>query len=78
VNSDRDHECGAQHVFGFSRAISLADLSSLKPDDATTNATTQYFYHMKRKQPNPQALDAALQDRLIAICAKTSGVTLPA
>jgi hypothetical protein len=27
--------------------------------------------------PNPQAHDRALQDRLIAICAKISGVTLP-
>jgi hypothetical protein len=28
-------------------------------------------------KPNPQAHDPALQDRLIAICAEISGVTLP-
>jgi hypothetical protein len=29
-------------------------------------------------EPNPQAYEPALQDRLIAICAEISGVPLPA
>jgi hypothetical protein len=38
----------------------------------------RYFYHLKPMDPNPQANDPALQDRLIAICAEISGVALPA
>jgi NAD(P)-dependent dehydrogenase (short-subunit alcohol dehydrogenase family) len=38
----------------------------------------RYFYHLHSLAPNPQANDTALQDRLIAICAKLSGVLLPA
>ena len=40
-------------------------------------ATGAYFYHLKRMAPNPQAEDAALQDRLMAICAEISGVAPP-
>ena len=46
-------------------------------DDRKSQVTGKYFYHLKRMQPNPQAHDRALQDRLIAICAEISGVTLP-
>jgi NAD(P)-dependent dehydrogenase (short-subunit alcohol dehydrogenase family) len=37
----------------------------------------QYFYHLCPLAPNPQANNAALQDRLVAICAELSGVPLP-
>jgi NAD(P)-dependent dehydrogenase (short-subunit alcohol dehydrogenase family) len=46
-------------------------------DDPKADVTGQYFYHLKRKEPNAQAQDVALQDRLIAICAEISGVALP-
>ena len=46
-------------------------------EDHKANVTGQYFYHLKRTEPNAQAQDPALQDRLIAICAKISGVPLP-
>jgi NAD(P)-dependent dehydrogenase (short-subunit alcohol dehydrogenase family) len=46
-------------------------------DDAKANVTGKYFYHLKRMEPNPQANDPALQDRLIAICAEISGEALP-
>jgi NAD(P)-dependent dehydrogenase (short-subunit alcohol dehydrogenase family) len=46
-------------------------------DDPKANVTGGYFYHLKRKDANPQALDAALQDRFIERCAEISGVTLP-
>jgi NAD(P)-dependent dehydrogenase (short-subunit alcohol dehydrogenase family) len=36
----------------------------------------KYFYHLKPMEANPQAHDRALQDRLIATCARISGVTL--
>lgn len=47
-------------------------------NDPEAAVTSQYFYHMKRMEPNPQAHDSALQDRLIAICGERSGVALPA
>ena len=45
--------------------------------DPKAQATGAYFYHLKRMAPNPQAEDAALQDRLMAICAEISGVAPP-
>lgn len=46
-------------------------------EDPMSKVTASYFYHMKRMEPNPQARDPALQDRLIAICAEISGAALP-
>jgi hypothetical protein len=46
-------------------------------DDPESKVTGRYFYHLKPMKPNPQALDSALQDRLIDICAETSGAPLP-
>jgi NAD(P)-dependent dehydrogenase (short-subunit alcohol dehydrogenase family) len=46
-------------------------------DDPKSKVTGKYFYHLKRMEPNPQAQDPALQDRLIAHCAEISGVNLP-
>ena len=46
-------------------------------NDPKSQVTGKYFYHLGRMKPNPQAHDPALQDRLIAICAEISGVTLP-
>jgi NAD(P)-dependent dehydrogenase (short-subunit alcohol dehydrogenase family) len=46
-------------------------------DDPKANVTGEYFYHLKRMKPNSQAHDAGLQDRLIAICAEISHITLP-
>ena len=47
-------------------------------DEPKAQVTGKYFYHLKRMEPNPQAPDQALLDRLIAICAEISGVALPA
>ena len=44
--------------------------------DPRAQATGEYFYHLERVAPNPQAKDPALQDRLIAICAEISGLAL--
>ena len=46
--------------------------------NSNADVTGQYFYHLKRTEPNTQAQDPGLQDRLIAICAEISGVPLPA
>jgi hypothetical protein len=32
---------------------------------------------LKRREPNPESQDVALQDRLIDICRELSGVELP-
>jgi NAD(P)-dependent dehydrogenase (short-subunit alcohol dehydrogenase family) len=47
-------------------------------DDAEARVTGKYFYHLKRRTANPQTGDAALQDRLIALCEEYSQVSLPA
>ncbi len=46
-------------------------------DEPDAKVTGRYFYHLCSLAPNPQANDAALQDRLVAICAELSGVPLP-
>jgi NAD(P)-dependent dehydrogenase (short-subunit alcohol dehydrogenase family) len=46
-------------------------------DDAAARTTAGYFYHLKLREPNPQARDVALQDRLLDICGKISGVESP-
>jgi NAD(P)-dependent dehydrogenase (short-subunit alcohol dehydrogenase family) len=37
----------------------------------------QYFYHQRPRSADPAAHDAALQDRLMAECARLSGVAVP-
>ena len=46
-------------------------------EDAAARTTGGYFYHLKRREPNPETRHVALQDRLIAICREISGVDLP-
>ena len=45
-------------------------------EDPKSQVTGKYFYHLRRMQPNSQAHDPVLQDRLIGICAEISGVTI--
>jgi hypothetical protein len=44
-------------------------------DDA--RVTGQYFYHKQRLAPNPQAENSNLQDRLIAVCERSTQLALP-
>jgi NAD(P)-dependent dehydrogenase (short-subunit alcohol dehydrogenase family) len=46
-------------------------------DEPAARTTGDYFYHLKRREPNPEARDIALQDRLIDICRGISGVDMP-
>src|ERR1700688_968793 len=46
-------------------------------DEAAAKVTGEYFYHMRRRAPNPAARDAKLQDTLLDACARFSAVTLP-
>jgi NAD(P)-dependent dehydrogenase (short-subunit alcohol dehydrogenase family) len=47
-------------------------------DDPDVQTTAGYFYHLKPREPNQEARDAALQDRLLEICREISGVDLRA
>jgi NAD(P)-dependent dehydrogenase (short-subunit alcohol dehydrogenase family) len=46
-------------------------------DDPQARVSGEYFYHMRRRAPNPQARDPALQDQLIAACERYSSVAWP-
>jgi NAD(P)-dependent dehydrogenase (short-subunit alcohol dehydrogenase family) len=46
-------------------------------DEPEAEVTGRYFFHLRPLAPNPQANNAALQDRLIAICADLTGVPFP-
>jgi NAD(P)-dependent dehydrogenase (short-subunit alcohol dehydrogenase family) len=47
-------------------------------DDPQAQVTGQYFYHLRPLEPNSQAEDVTIQDRLIARCEELSHVRLPA
>jgi NAD(P)-dependent dehydrogenase (short-subunit alcohol dehydrogenase family) len=47
-------------------------------DDPEAKVSGDYFYHLRPRTPNPQAKSAALQERLIEICAELSGVAFRA
>lgn len=46
-------------------------------DDAAAKVTGEYFYHMKRRAPNPAARDVSKQEKLIEACERFSGIELP-
>jgi len=45
-------------------------------DDAAVQASGQYFHHQKTVRYNRSADDVSLQDKLLAACARMTGVTL--
>lgn len=45
-------------------------------DDPAAKMTGRYFYHMRPRDPNPEARDVALQERLIEECERLSGAIL--
>ena len=46
-------------------------------DDPEAKTTVGYWYHQRRRDPHPAALDRQLQDELIDYCTSLSGVPLP-
>jgi NAD(P)-dependent dehydrogenase (short-subunit alcohol dehydrogenase family) len=46
-------------------------------DEPAVRVSGQYFYHMKRRAADPAASNPAIQDRLLAECARLSGVPFP-
>jgi hypothetical protein len=45
-------------------------------DDPKARVTGHYFFHMRRRDPNPETHDVGLQDGLMEAFAKFSGVRL--
>src|ERR1700733_6042450 len=45
--------------------------------EAGARTTGGYFYHLKPREPNREAREVSLQDRLFDICRETSGVDMP-
>jgi hypothetical protein len=43
-------------------------------DEPAAKVTGGYFYHLKRRQANPEAADKSMQERFLAECARLSGV----
>ena len=43
-------------------------------DDAAARVTGEYFFHLRRRAPNPQTRDTRLQDELIAACQRISSI----
>jgi len=46
-------------------------------DDNEARVTGKYFYHQKRRAPEPAARDEKIQEQLIVECARISGVPFP-
>lgn len=46
-------------------------------DNPATLVSGKYFFHMEPREPNRQALDIRLQDRLLETCARISGIDMP-
>jgi NAD(P)-dependent dehydrogenase (short-subunit alcohol dehydrogenase family) len=46
-------------------------------EDPEAKVSGEYFFHKKRRQPNPAAQRTELQDELLAACEKFSGVAMP-
>jgi NAD(P)-dependent dehydrogenase (short-subunit alcohol dehydrogenase family) len=46
-------------------------------EDAAAKVTGEYFYHMKRRSPNPATRDPDRREMLINACARFSGITMP-
>lgn len=45
-------------------------------EDAAAKVTGEYFYHMKERKPAAATRDTAVQDRLLEVCGRLSGVGL--
>jgi hypothetical protein len=46
-------------------------------EEPAARVTGEYFYHLRRRAPNPETRDAALQDGFVEACERLSGIALP-
>ena len=68
---------GGSHATGDLDAAPRTQVWLATSEDAAATVTGQYFYHQQPRKPNASTHDPALQDRLLAECARLSGVALP-
>jgi NAD(P)-dependent dehydrogenase (short-subunit alcohol dehydrogenase family) len=45
-------------------------------DDTAAKVTGEYFYHLRKRAPNPETRDGALQNQLLERCRYLSGIAL--
>jgi NAD(P)-dependent dehydrogenase (short-subunit alcohol dehydrogenase family) len=45
-------------------------------DDPAAKVTGEYFYHLRKRAPNPETRDGALQNQLLERCRYLSGIAL--
>jgi NAD(P)-dependent dehydrogenase (short-subunit alcohol dehydrogenase family) len=45
-------------------------------DDPAAQVTGEYFYHLRKRAPNPETRDGALQNQLLERCRDLSGIAL--
>ena len=67
---------GGAHATGDLDAAPRTQVWLATADD-TAALTGGYFFHMRPKKPHGALHDTALQDKLLAACARTTGITLP-
>ena len=46
-------------------------------DDPAAMVTGEYFFHLRRRTPNPASRDVERQEKLLDACKRLSGVGLP-
>ena len=49
---------------------------SAASDDPAAKVTGEYFYHLRKRAPNPETHDGALQNQLLERCRDLSGIAL--
>ena len=67
---------GGSHATGDLEAAPRTQVWLAGSEDQAATVTGQYFYHQQPRKPNTATRDPALQDRLLAECARFSGVEL--
>ena len=68
---------GGAHATGDLDAAHRTQAWLAVSDDAGAAATGEYFFHKRLRKPSGATRDTALQDGLLAECARLSGVPFP-
>ena len=68
---------GGAHATGDLDAAHRTQAWLAVSGDAGAAVTGKYFFHKRLREPSGATLDAGLQDRLLAECARLSGVPFP-
>ena len=68
---------GGAHATGDLDAAHRTQVWLATSDEAEARNTGGYFFHMRPRKPSGAVHDVAVQDRLLAACARFSGIALP-